>query len=159
MNNYYLMLIQMNRSIEIRDKIAAKGLKVTPQRMRVMEAIYNLNDHPTAENILDYIRKNDPNIGSGTVYKVLETLVENSLIKKVKTERDVMRYDGILENHHHLYCIQCDYIEDYKNEKLDQLLQEFFRENKIENFTIEDVKVNITGNFIIHRNINHSQKK
>ena len=145
----------MNSSIEIRDKITAKGLKVTPQRMRVMEAVYNLDNHPTAENILEYIRQNDPNIGSGTVYKVLETLVKNNLIKKVKTERDLMRYDGILENHHHLYCIQCDYIEDYKNDKLDRLLQEFFRENEIENFTIEDIKLNISGNFIIHKNINH----
>ena len=145
----------MNSSIDIRDKISAKGLKVTPQRMRVMEAVYNLDNHPTAENILEYIRQNDPNIGSGTVYKVLETLVKNNLIKKVKTERDLMRYDGILENHHHLYCIQCDYIEDYKNDKLDRLLQEFFRENEIENFTIEDIKLNISGNFIIHKNINH----
>ena len=120
-----------------------------------MEAVYNLDNHPTAENILEYIRQNDPNIGSGTVYKVLETLVKNNLIKKVKTERDLMRYDGILENHHHLYCIQCDYIEDYKNDKLDRLLQEFFRENEIENFTIEDIKLNISGNFIIHKNINH----
>ena len=145
----------MNSSIEIRDKISAKGLKVTPQRMRVMEAVYNLDNHPTAENILEYIRQNDPNIGSGTVYKVLDTLVANNLIKKVKTERDVMRYDGILENHHHLYCIQCDYIEDYKNEKLDRLLQKFFEENEIENFTIEDIKLHISGNFIIHKNINH----
>lgn len=145
----------MNRSIEIRDKISAKGLKVTPQRMRVMEAIYNLNNHPTAENIIEFIRKNDPNIGSGTVYKVLETLVENNLIKKVKTDKDIMRYDGILETHHHLYCIQCDYIEDYKNEKLDKLLKDFFEENEIENFTIEDIKLSISGNFIIHKNINH----
>jgi Fur family peroxide stress response transcriptional regulator len=145
----------MAKSVELRDLISAKGIKVTPQRMRVLEAIYKLNNHPTAENILDYIRKNDPNIGSGTVYKVLETLVENNLIKKVKTEKDVMRYDGILENHHHLYCIQCDYIEDYNNEKLDKLLSDFFEENKIDNFKIEDIKVSVTGNFIKHKNINH----
>jgi len=123
--------------------------------MRVLEAIYKLNNHPTAENILEFVRKNDPNIGSGTVYKVLETLVEHKLIKKVKTEKDIMRYDGILENHHHLYCIQCDYIEDYVNEKLDNLLNEFFRENEIDNFVIEDIKVNITGNFIKHKNTKH----
>jgi len=155
MNYSFLEFTQMNSSIEIRDKIAAKGLKVTPQRMRVMEAIYTLNNHPTAEYIIEHIRKNDPNIGSGTVYKVLETLVENKLIKKVKTEKDVMRYDGILENHHHLYCIQCDYIEDYRNEKLDRLLKKFFKENEIDNFIIEDIKVNISGNFIIHKNIYH----
>ena len=145
----------MIKSIEIRDLISSKGIKVTPQRMRVLEAVYQLNNHPTAENILDHIRKNDPSIGSGTVYKVLEVLVEKNLIKKVKTEKDVMRYDGIMENHHHLYCIQCDYIEDYNNEKLDQLLTEFFAENKIDNIVIDDIKVNITGNFIKHKNTNH----
>ena len=150
-----LAFIIMKSNIEIRDSISAKGLKVTPQRMRVLEAVYKLNNHPTAENILGYIRKKDPNIGSGTVYKVLETLVDKNLIKKVKTEKDVMRYDGILENHHHLYCIQCDYIEDYNNERLDRLLEEFFEENRIENFQIEEIKVNIAGNFIIHKNKDH----
>lgn len=123
--------------------------------MRVLEAVYRLNNHPTAENILDYIRKNDPNIGSGTVYKVLETLVANGLIKMVKTEKDVMRYDGILKNHHHLYCISCDYIEDYDNGKLDKLLADFFEENKIDNFIIEDIKVSVPGNFVRHKNMNH----
>lgn len=142
-------------TIEIRNKISEKGLKVTPQRMRVLEAIYRLDNHPTAENIIDFIRTNDPNVGSGTVYKVLETLVENNLLTKVKTEKDAMRYDGVLENHHHLYCIECNYIEDFVNEKLDGLLKTFFEENQIDNFVIEDIKLNISGNFIIHKDKNH----
>jgi Fur family peroxide stress response transcriptional regulator len=145
----------MNSRLEIRDLISETGIKVTPQRMRVLEAIYKLDNHPTAENILDFIRENDPNIGSGTVYKVLETLVEKNLIKKVKTEKDVMRYDGNVKNHHHLYCIKCDYIEDYNNGKLDKLLNDFFEQNKIDNFIIEDIKVSISGNFINHKNNNH----
>lgn len=81
--------------------------------------------------------------------------MEHNLIVKVKTEKDVMRYDGILENHHHLYCKQCDYIEDYHNEKLDKLLTDFFHENEIDNFIIEDIKLSINGNFIIHKNKQH----
>ncbi len=145
----------MNKKLEIRDLIAEKGLKVTPQRMRVLEAIYELNNHPTADNILEFIRKNDPNIGAGTVYNVLDTLVENSIIKKVKTVKDIMRYDGIMENHHHVYCIECDYIEDYSNERLDLFLKEFFENNQIDNFIIDEITVNITGNFIRHKNIKH----
>ena len=145
----------MIKKLEIRDLIAKKGLKVTPQRMRVLEAIRKLNNHPTAENILEFIRKNDPNIASGTVYNVLDTLVSNNIIKKVKTEKDVMRYEGNIENHHHLYCIECDYIEDYNNEKLDMLLKEFFEKNHIDNFNIEEIKVNISGNFIKHKNTTH----
>jgi Fur family peroxide stress response transcriptional regulator len=145
----------MNKQLEIKNIIASKGLRVTPQRMRVLEAIYKLDNHPTAENIIDYIRKNDPNIGVGTVYHILDTLVENEIIKKVKTDKDSMRYDGIIESHHHLYCKQCDYIEDYSNEELNSLLKKFFEENKIDNFVIDDIKLNITGNFIIHKNSKH----
>lgn len=146
----------MTDRLKISNLISGKGLKVTPQRMRVLEAVYALDNHPTAEHILAYIRRSDPNIGSGTVYKVLETLVDKRLIVKVKTERDVMRYDGVLENHHHLYCKQCDYIEDYHNEELDRLLTDFFRENKIDNFVIDDIKLSINGNFIIHKDSNHN---
>jgi len=155
MNDSQLEFIQMDKSLKIRDLLSEKHIKVTPQRMRVLEAIYILNNHPTAEKIIDFIRKKDPNIGSGTVYKVLETLVEKGLIKKVKTENDIMRYEGVTENHHHLYCIQCDHIEDYYNEKLDKLLTVFFKENEIDNFIIEDIQLQISGNFIKHKNTNH----
>jgi Fur family peroxide stress response transcriptional regulator len=141
---------------DIRDLLTKRGLKVTPQRLRIFEAIYQLNNHPTAEQIITFIRKKDPNIGSGTVYNVLDTLVQNGLIKKVKTEKDVMRYDGLVENHHHLYCRQCDYIEDYKNKELDELLKKFFEENSIDNFIIDEIKLQIAGNFIIHKNKDHN---
>ena len=145
----------MELTMDIRNKISSKGLKVTPQRMRVMEAVYALDNHPTADNIIEFIRKSDPNISSGTVYNVLETLVEKNLIKKVKTDKDVMRYDGCLENHHHLYCKECDYIEDYINEELDIILTDFFEKNSINNFLIDDIRVSISGNFIEHKSKNH----
>jgi Fur family peroxide stress response transcriptional regulator len=132
---------------DIRNKFAEKGLKTTPQRVVILEAIYKLNNHPTADNIIEYIREAHPNIATGTVYKVLETLVENGLIKKVTTDRDVMRYDGIIENHHHLYCSECDLIEDYKDEELDILLQNHFKNKNIKGFKIEDIVLQIRGTF------------
>jgi len=132
---------------DIRNKFAEKGLKITPQRVVILEAIYKLNNHPTADNIIEFIRESHPNIATGTVYKVLETLVENGLIKKVTTDIDVMRYDGIIENHHHLYCSECDLIEDYHDEELDKLLQNHFKNKKIEGFKIEDIILQIRGTF------------
>lgn len=57
----------------------------------------------------------------------------------------------MLKNNHHLYCIECDYIEDFSNEKRDGILKTFFEENQIDNFKIEDIKLNISGNFIVHK--------
>jgi Fur family peroxide stress response transcriptional regulator len=98
---------------EIQEKLTSKGLRLTPQRMVILEAIYNIENHPTAEKIIEYVRSQHPGIASGTVYKVLDTLVENKLVKRVTSDKDIMRYDGILENHHHLYCNKCDRIHYY----------------------------------------------
>jgi Fur family peroxide stress response transcriptional regulator len=135
MNNFFI------------DKLKEKGLKVTPQRVAIYEAIVKLNNHPAAENVIDYIKKNHPNISIGTVYKVLDSLVENNLLKKVKTEKDVMRYDAVISNHHHLYCAETDRIEDYGDENLNTLITEYFKKNKIKNFKVQDIKLQITGQF------------
>lgn len=133
---------------KIRNKLVEKELKVTPQRMAILEAIIKLNNHPTAENIIDYIRKNYPNIATATVYKVLDALVANELIEKVKTERDVMRYDAIMESHHHIYYSDSDRIEDYIDNDLNELLEKYFEKKKIPDFKIEDIKLQIIGKYI-----------
>lgn len=125
-----------------------KGLKVTPQRVAILEAIVKLNNHPTAENIIDYIRKNHPNIATATVYKVLDALIVNELIKKVKTEKDIMRYDAIVESHHHIYFSDSDRIEDYNDNELNTLLEKYFEKKRIPDFKIEDIRLQIIGKFV-----------
>lgn len=123
------------------------GLKVTPQRIAVFDAVINLNNHPKAENITDYIKSNHPNIATGTVYKTLETLVNCGIIKRVKTDADIMRYDAITGRHHHLYCTDSDRIEDFTDPKLDKMLEKYLKDKKIPNFQIEDIKLQIVGKF------------
>ena len=136
----------MNLPIEeIRNKLSEKGLKVTPQRLTILNAIYRLGSHPTADNIIEYIRQDNPNIAFGTVDQVLDTLIENKLVKKVDTESGIMRYDGIMEHHHHLYCTENDVIEDYVDNELDNLLQDYFKEHKIKGFHINEIVLQIKG--------------
>jgi Fur family transcriptional regulator, peroxide stress response regulator len=123
------------------------NLKVTPQRIAVLEALNSLKEHPTADKIKEYVVKNHPNIAVGTIYKTLETFVEKGLVKKVKTEKDVMRYDAILDNHHHLYCEDTERIEDFFDEQLNNMLEEYFKKRKIPNFKVKDIKLQIIGTF------------
>ena len=134
-------------SIEFREKLQEKGLKVTPQRVAIFEAILKLDNHPTADDIIASTKTNHPNISVGTVYKVLDTFVENNLLKKVKTEKDIMRYDPHLTNHHHLYCAETERIEDFEDEKLNELISDYFKKHKIKNFKIHELKLQITGTF------------
>lgn len=139
------MTISIDR---IKNRLKEKGLKITPQRMAILEAVIKLNNHPSAEMIIDYIRQNHPNIATGTVYKVLEALVETKIINKVKSRQDIMRYDAELEKHHHLYSSTSERIEDYFNDELDNLIEDYFNKKGISGFKIEDIKLQIKGNFL-----------
>lgn len=130
-----------------REQLKAKGLKITPQRIAIYEAVVELKNNPTAENIIDYIKTNHPNVSVGTVYKVLDSLVENQLLKKVKNEKDIMRYDAIMQKHHHLYCSETDKIEDFKDPELDKIIADYFSKKKIKGFKVKDISLQITGEF------------
>ncbi len=133
--------------IEIRDKLIEKGLKVTPQRIAIYLAIVKMNNHPSADEIATFIKPDHPNIAMGTIYKVLDTFVSTGLIKKVKTEKDVMKYDAVLKNHHHLYDSETDGIKDYYNDEINEILEIYFRKNRIPDFEIGDIKLQILGKF------------
>jgi Fur family transcriptional regulator, peroxide stress response regulator len=139
---------QAKHGIDLKDS----NLKVTPQRVAVLEALNNLKNHPTADKIKEYVVKNHPNIAVGTIYKTLETFVDKGLVKKVKTEKDVMRYDAILENHHHLYCEDTERIEDFFDDELDNLIDKYFQRKKIPNFKVKDIKLQIIGTFNNNKN-------
>lgn len=137
----------MSKTDYIRSLLSEAGLKITPQRIAVMEAIVKMNEHPTAERIISSIQKTHPNIASGTVYNTLETFVQSNLLRRVKTEKDVMRYDSVIRDHHHLYCEASDRIEDYFDEELDALLRDYFAKKSIPNFHPEELRLQITGRF------------
>lgn len=134
-------------TIPILEKLKEKGLKITPQRIAVFESVIKMKNHPTAERITESVKKENPNISIGTVYKVLDTLVKNGLLRKIKSEKDIIRYDAIISHHHHLYCTDSDRIEDYEDEKLDEIIRNYFKNKKINNFQVQDIKLEINGKF------------
>ncbi|HNU77605.1 MAG: transcriptional repressor [Prolixibacteraceae bacterium] len=138
---------------DIREYLPKHGLKITPQRLAVFEAIVSMKNHPTAENIIENVRKQYPNLAVGTVYNTLETFVEKGLIMKVKTDGDTMRYDPTTARHHHLYSMNSRRIEDYYDEELSQLIEDYFREKEIPGFDLKDVRVQLLGYFDDHQEL------
>jgi Fur family peroxide stress response transcriptional regulator len=140
----------MNYS-ELTKILSENDLKITPQRVAVLEALIELKDHPSADSVKDYVQKGHPNLAIGTVYNILETFCKKGIIRKVKTDKDFMRYDIETHRHHHLYCDECDYIENYYDEALDLLLQNYFSEKRIPDFNIKDINLQIVGNYKDHK--------
>jgi Fur family peroxide stress response transcriptional regulator len=128
--------------------LAENNLKVTPQRTAVLEVILGLENHPTADDIVDYLRLNFPHVPIGTVYKILDAFVEKGIVKKVKTDNGIIRYDAILEPHHHLYCSDSERIEDYYDDELNKIIDNYFKKKKIPNFSVNEIRLQIVGKYI-----------
>jgi len=129
----------------IKEKISSGGLKFTHQRMVIYEAVSTTHNHPTAEWVYEQIRERNPSISLGTVYKTLDTFVNAKIIQKFIDNNGVMRFDAILESHSHLYDKETNEIRDYRSEKLEALIKDFFKKNKIDDFEVEDISVVIKG--------------
>lgn len=127
--------------------LAENGLKVTPQRTAVLEVVLNLKTHPTAEDIVNYLRISYPHVPIGTVYNILDIFLKKGIVEKVKTDSDVMRFDAVKDKHHHLYCAGSMRIEDFYDAELNKILTEYFRKKRIPDFTVEDFKLQIVGKF------------
>jgi len=136
----------------IKELLVSKGLKATTQRLIIYDVIAAMRNHPTADDIYNEIVRNYPSISLSTIYNTLELFVENNLINTVKTDSGTIRYDAVQDSHHHLYYEESDKIEDFYSPELDNLLNEFFEKNKINNFKINEVKLQIKGNFLPKEN-------
>lgn len=60
---------------DLEKQIRDAGLKVTPQRINVLELLYKSN-HPTAEFLIDKIKEKFSSISSGTIYNILDVLAK-----------------------------------------------------------------------------------
>ena len=93
-------------------KLRARRIAVTPQRLAVLAALDNLPDHPNADAIYQEVRRQVPAISFNTVYKTLEVFCQKGLAIKVNPLHEVARYDKFTREHAHLICRSCHRIID-----------------------------------------------
>lgn len=82
------------------------------QRELVLDILKGSKRHPGAEEVYLQAREVQPNISKGTVYRNLDVLVKNGIIKKVFTTNGVDRFDFVPDNHSHAVCQNCGRIFD-----------------------------------------------
>lgn len=101
----------------------------TIQRKLVLDAVLEMHDHPTAEDIYQRIVQTHKSISRGTVYRNLNLLVEDGLISKVSLYDGADRFDYKLGKHNHIKCSQCENIFDAPSAN-DATLNEIIRLNR-----------------------------
>ncbi|MGB9625928.1 MAG: Fur family transcriptional regulator [Phycisphaerae bacterium] len=113
---------QKRNRVEILERACRKrGLPVTAQRRTVFEMILDREDHPTAEQVYEQVRRRLPTISRTTVYRVLENLVGLGLITKICHPGSAARFDPKVHQHHHLVCMCCESIIDLEEQRLNRV--------------------------------------
>ena len=104
-------------------------------------AKYCLHQHLTVDEIFEYINKKYPQAGRSTVYRNVEELVKEGRLKKIAGAGQKFVFEGKVEAHAHLICRKTNKIKDIPFPK-DSI------KNIPENFKVEDLDINIYGEFV-----------
>lgn len=93
-------------------KLKDLGLKTTKHRIAILKLLENAKSPLSADSMYDEMKKTDILISLSTVYRALETLVENELVSKVQFENETKALYEInkASHHHHFICLGCNKI-------------------------------------------------
>jgi Fur family ferric uptake transcriptional regulator len=95
-------------ALALQDELKAAGLRMTPQRRLIADAIASLDGPITADKLHRYVVRQFPDVNLTTVYRTLETLEAHGLISHTHVHDGVAHYHLASESaHQHLVCLAC----------------------------------------------------
>lgn len=123
----------------------------TRQRELILECLANsAGQHITAEDILSYLKEKDTPVGKSTIYRYLEALVEDCVVRKYTVEEGkcaCYQYIGNNDNnhcheHYHLKCSECGKLFHVSCDFMDKINEHIKNEHK---FIIDNSKTVFYG--------------
>lgn len=102
------------RSVEeLIDEFRKNGLKITPQRRVILEALFQDQSHPTVDETYQRVLSVMPEVSRTTVYNTLRELIALGEVAEVQgLSEGGSRYDTDTSRHHHLFCVHCHALID-----------------------------------------------
>ncbi|MDD4239058.1 MAG: Fur family transcriptional regulator [Desulfotomaculaceae bacterium] len=124
---------------ELSNELKKKKIRLSHQRLKVLEYLTLHLCHPTVEQIYVDLQKEVPTLSKTTIYNTLSSLIESGLVRVITIEDHETRYDIRTENHGHFKCESCGEIYDF-NVDIDSL-----QSVDLNNFKINDKNVYFKG--------------
>lgn len=105
-------MLELDAALE---SLSRAGLRRTPQRIAIIDALVDDRTHPTAETLWETVRARMPGVSLSTVYDTLHELESLGLIQYVPND-DAVRIDPDVSPHAHLTCAACGKVADIPDE-------------------------------------------
>ena len=81
--------------------LRGKGLRPTTHRVAVARFVFNTSSHPSADEVLNSVRRHCPTISRATVYNALDLFVKKGLLRKRLLKPGAEVFDPLMDAHHH----------------------------------------------------------
>ena len=108
-----------------RRHLRERRLPVTRQRLAVANAIFQSGDHPTVEELQRRVKTSGAGVGTATLYRTVQVLVESGLIRERDFGEGKKRYEAAASApaHDHLICERCGRVVEFANDRLERMLR------------------------------------
>ncbi len=120
------------------------GLKKSVQRERILEIFLEIENHLTAEELLEHVKKKYPEIGYSTVYRSLNLMVKAGLARVVDIGDGSARFEHAFRHgeHDHLICERCGKLIEFKDPRCKPIIDEVAEQKK---FVVKRHRLDIFG--------------
>lgn len=98
-----------------------KNIRITPQRIAILEVLVSHHHHPTAEEIYKQIELEFPGMSVATVYNNLRLFTELGFVTEMSYGDNASRFDFKTDPHYHAICSNCGKITDFHYPSLDDI--------------------------------------
>jgi Fur family ferric uptake transcriptional regulator len=108
-----------------RRHLRERRLPVTRQRLAIAEAVVQSGGHPSVEDLQRRVRAEGGQVGTATLYRTLDVLVESGLVREHDFGEGFKRYEAASAGpaHDHLICERCGRVEEFASDRLERLLR------------------------------------
>lgn len=106
---------------EVDNELRARGHRLTPRRLMVVEVLAHSGGHVTGEEILAEVKARHPSTNKTTVYRTLELLSDLGLVATTDLGSGRLEYELVGRPHHHLICEHCHMRIEVDDELLEPL--------------------------------------
>jgi len=104
---------------DLTKELKLRGLKITPQRLAILEVFLKNKKHQSIKTLSNKLK----NIDIVTLYRNINSFEEKGILRKVGLYDDSVAYELNLEHHHHIVCIKCNKIEEFKEYDIESLIK------------------------------------
>ena len=113
------------------EALKKEGLRFTEQRKSIWDEITSSDAHREAEDIFLALRKKNINVSRATVYRTIDVLVKNNLVRKLDIGDAPSKYENKIDSHHHdhMICLETGDIIEFYNEELENLQDEIAKKH------------------------------